>query len=70
MLYIGSADNPLYSPSDENEIAKVIYTSVGESGKNSEYLFNLAQFVRQNIPEDQDSHLFEIERLVKIICRS
>ena len=67
MLYIGTADNPLYYPADDNDIASVINRSIGESGKNSDYLFNLADFVRQFIPEDDDSHLFKIERLVREI---
>lgn len=65
MLYIGTSDNPLYKPAGDVEIAKVIHDSIGPSGPNTEYLFNLAEYVRQYIPEDKDRHLFEIERLVK-----
>ena len=65
MLYIGTSDNPQYMPADDEEIARVIKDSIGPSGPNTEYLFNLAEYVRNNIPEDQDSHLFGIERLVK-----
>ena len=70
MLYIGTSDNPLYKPAENNEIASVINQSSGPSGENAEYLFNLAEYVRRHIPEDTDNHLFEIERLVNQIRQS
>ncbi|CAK8693262.1 putative glutathione-specific gamma-glutamylcyclotransferase 2 [Clavelina lepadiformis] len=69
MLYIGAAENPFYKPAADDEIAEVIYKSTGLSGKNSDYLFNLAEYVRRNIPEDKDKHLFKLEKLVKrMVC--
>ena len=65
MLYIATVDNPHYFPSENEEIALTIANSVGPSGKNTEYVFNLAEYIRKHIPEDDDSHLFDIERLVK-----
>lgn len=66
MLYVASSDvNPNYGPDDDEEIAKIIKASVGMSGRNSDYLFSLAKFVRENIPEDNDAHLFTLEKLVK-----
>ena len=68
MLYIGTPDHPNFGPADEAEIAQVIRRSIGPSGKNTEYLFKLAEYVRKYIPEDQDNHLFELEHLVRCAC--
>lgn len=47
------------------DIAKQILECHGQSGPNAEYLLRLADFMREEIPEALDEHLFSLERLVR-----
>ncbi|KAF7325940.1 Gamma-glutamylcyclotransferase [Mycena kentingensis (nom. inval.)] len=64
--YVGRKDNPSFLGSEPlSELAHRIWTSVGPSGPNKEYLFNLADAVRQLSPSSVDKHLFALEEMVR-----
>ncbi|KAL1709311.1 ChaC-like protein [Schizophyllum commune] len=62
LCYVGRNDNPSFIGSEPlDDLAHRIYTSVGPSGPNKEYLYRLADAVRELSPSSHDSHLFVLE---------
>ncbi|KAI0952601.1 hypothetical protein AcV7_008349 [Taiwanofungus camphoratus] len=60
--YVGHNDNPSFIGSEPLDVlAKRIWQSVGPSGRNKDYLYELAAAVRELAPESYDSHLFALE---------
>jgi len=66
--YIGRTDNPSFIGSESLEsLTDRIWRSVGPSGPNKDYLYELAEAVRKLAPESYDSHLYSLEtRLRKL----
>lgn len=66
-VYTGTKDNPNYATSEIREnpelMSEIIHRSIGPSGENKEYLFNLAQFIRSI--ELVDEHVFDLEQRVR-----
>ncbi|KIN93514.1 hypothetical protein M404DRAFT_1008868 [Pisolithus tinctorius Marx 270] len=64
--YVGHPDNPSFVGSEPLEaLADRIWRSVGPSGRNKDYLYQLAEFVRKLAPASFDSHLFALEDRVR-----
>lgn len=61
IVYIATKDNKAFlGPASEKDIAIHIAKSKGPSGKNSDYLFQLANALREL--NEVDEHVFSIER--------
>uniref|UniRef100_A0A182VRX3 glutathione-specific gamma-glutamylcyclotransferase n=1 Tax=Anopheles minimus TaxID=112268 RepID=A0A182VRX3_9DIPT len=66
LLYVATQDNPSFAGKNDSldAIAEQILTSVGQSGRNPEYVYKLAEAMRQLYPGERDDHLFELEQLL------
>lgn len=52
-------------PASIEAIAKQVVSCEGPSGPNKEYVYNLAETMRQIAPKVQDDHLFGLEACVR-----
>lgn len=69
--YVGRNDNPSFIGSEPlDALARKIWESVGPSGPNKEYLYNLVRAVRKLAPESHDSHLYALETRVRVLDAS
>lgn len=67
-LYVAVEENESYAgPAAIEDIAQQVVTSIGPSGSNKEYVYNLAEAMRQLAPNAEDEHLFALEKAVKEI---
>ncbi|XP_049303183.1 glutathione-specific gamma-glutamylcyclotransferase 1 isoform X2 [Bactrocera dorsalis] len=65
LVYVATPDNCHWLGEDTaDNIAEQIVNCRGPSGHNVEYLLRLADFIREEIPDVVDPHLFELEFLV------
>lgn len=69
--YVGRNDNPSFIGSEPlGALSDIIWRSVGPSGPNKDYLYNLAAAVRALAPEAYDSHLFALEAQLRDLDRA
>nr|CDI53506.1 -domain-containing protein [Melanopsichium pennsylvanicum 4]SNX84364.1 related to JJJ1 \ len=68
LVYVGLPSNPAFvGPQSLDALAQRIYTCVGPSGSNPEYLLNLASAVRELAPQSVDHHLFSLEKRLLLL---
>lgn len=66
VIYVGLDTNPWFvGPLSIEEMSRLIITARGPSGSNREYLYNLANSMRDIAPDVEDDHLFGLEASVK-----
>ena len=66
VAYAATPKNSLYlGPASPEQIASQIAYAKGNSGLNIEYLVRLADFMREKVPDYDERHLFDLEKLVK-----
>lgn len=67
-VYVGRPDNPSFIGSEPLDVlADRIWRSEGPSGRNKDYLFKLAESVRELAPQSADSYLFALEKTVQAL---
>ncbi|XP_017475155.1 PREDICTED: glutathione-specific gamma-glutamylcyclotransferase 1 isoform X1 [Rhagoletis zephyria] len=65
LVYVATSENCHWLGEDTHDnIAEQIVECRGPSGHNVEYLLRLADFMREEMPDVVDQHLFELEFLV------
>ncbi|KAL1473625.1 hypothetical protein MTO96_038566 [Rhipicephalus appendiculatus] len=66
LVYIATANNPLYlGPASAVQLADEVMAAKGFCGANAEYVLKLARFMREEVPDCWDDHLFTLESLLK-----
>lgn len=66
LTFTALVDNALYlGPSEVDRLADDVISSSGSCGHNVEYVVRLADYVRDNLPQDDDEHLFDLDRKIK-----
>lgn len=66
LTFIATPSNSLYlGPVDLDSLARQVIGCKGNCGTNVEYVFRTAEFIRTNIPEENDEHLFVLERKIR-----
>ncbi|KAF8055622.1 ChaC-like protein [Lyophyllum atratum] len=66
--YVGRNDNPSFIGSEPlDALSHRIWSSVGPSGRNKDYLYHLVAAVRDLSPSSYDSHLYALEARVRAL---
>lgn len=65
IVYVANEENPSWNTNHNlEEIAIQIHEASGPSGRNTEYVYNLCEAMRQYFQNVKDDHLFDLEKLL------
>lgn len=71
LLYIATSTNVQWlGPAPLDDVAEQVVTCSGNTGHNVEYVLRLADWIRAEMPEAMDDHLFTLEKIVKAKVKS
>lgn len=66
IVYVATEDNCSFAGSKGiPELAAQIISASGPSGRNRDYVYDLAKAFRELFPEEEDTHLFALEAEVR-----
>lgn len=66
IVYVATEDNCSYAgPKEIPELAAEILSATGPSGRNRDYVYDLAKAFRELFPGEEDSHLIALEEEVR-----
>lgn len=66
LLFIATKRNKLFlGKSSIDTMAMQIVAAKGFAGPNIEYITKLADYIKEHIPEDDDEHLFALDKRVR-----
>lgn len=69
LVYVATPSNALWlGEAPLPDMAHQIVGCRGASGHNVEYVLRLAAFIRKQVPESEDDHLFALEKLVRNVA--
>ena len=66
LVFVATPECELYmGPSDIESMARDVVLSHGQSGSNAEYLFRLADWMRECVPGVVDEHLYDLDAMAR-----
>lgn len=66
LVYVALPSSRFYlGPATVSKLADDISTASGRCGTNAEYVFKLAEFMKEEVPHIWDEHLFALESLLR-----
>ncbi|WAR20526.1 CHAC2-like protein [Mya arenaria] len=69
-VFVATRKNRLYlGKASMDTMAMQVHVARGFAGSNTEYVTKTAEYIRKYIPEDDDKHLFDLDRRVRDLAQ-